>query len=196
MGRGGANGHAANDPAILGRVFELAPDATLFVDAGGRIIEANTKAEEMFGYGRGELIGQRVEVLIPERFASGHVRHREGYMAGPRTRPMGAGVEISGYSVLEASNGAEALRICQEHRGTIHLMLTDVVMPEMAGRPLAEHLAQVRPETRVLYMSGYTDDAVVRHGVLRERTAFLQKPFTPHVLSDKVREVLDRRHEG
>jgi PAS domain S-box-containing protein len=97
-----------------------------------------------------------------------------------------------GYTVLEAPNGCEALKVVQEHTGPIHLLMTDVVMPEMNGRALADRLASLRPEIRVLFTSGYTDGAVVRHGVLKAKTAFLQKPFTPEGLAAKVREVLDQ----
>ena len=98
-----------------------------------------------------------------------------------------------GYTVLEAADAGLALRLSQELAGPIHLLLTDVVMPQTSGRELAERMAWRRPEVKVLYMSGYTDDAVVRHGVLQEGTAFLQKPFTPDLLAQKVREVLDQR---
>jgi len=97
-----------------------------------------------------------------------------------------------GYTVLDAENGAEALRIAASHTGPIHLLFTDVVMPGLSGRQLADQLAAVRPETKVLYTSGYTDDAVVRHGVLESGIAYLQKPFTVDGLARKVREVLDR----
>jgi PAS domain S-box-containing protein len=96
-----------------------------------------------------------------------------------------------GYAVITAANGEEGLRICQEFAGHIDLMITDVVMPQMSGRELAEHLSVLRPETRVLFMSGYTDDAIVRHGVLEEHMPFIQKPFLPDALALKAREMLD-----
>jgi hypothetical protein len=98
-----------------------------------------------------------------------------------------------GYRVIEAGNGAEALRTVARYDGPIDLVVTDVVMPVMGGRQLVEALKPLRPEARVLYVSGYTDDAVVRHGVQRADVAFLQKPYTPHDLAQKVRRVLDQR---
>jgi DNA-binding response OmpR family regulator len=102
-------------------------------------------------------------------------------------------LEASGYTVLEARQAAHALEIAQAHAGPIHLLMTDVVMPGVSGRNLAQTLTASHPETTVLYMSGYTDDAVVLHGVLAEDVAFLQKPFTIRALVQKVREVLDQR---
>jgi CheY-like chemotaxis protein len=97
-----------------------------------------------------------------------------------------------GYSVLEAGSAASALALAQQHAGPIHLLVTDVILPRMSGREIAEHLAPQRPGMRVLYMSGYTDDAVVHHGVLSAEVAFLQKPFSIGVLARKVRETLDK----
>jgi PAS domain S-box-containing protein len=98
----------------------------------------------------------------------------------------------AGYTVLEARGGVEALRVCGEYAGAIHLLVTDVVMPGMTGRELAGRLAPLRPSLRVLYLSGYTDDAVIRRGVVEAETHFLPKPFGPEELARKVREVLDR----
>jgi CheY-like chemotaxis protein len=96
-----------------------------------------------------------------------------------------------GYTVLATSNGAEALRVCRECNEPIHLLLTDVVMPGMSGRELAEQVALLRPEIKILYMSGYTDDAIVHHGLLEPGIAFLQKPFSTTRLTHKLRQVLD-----
>lgn len=99
-------------------------------------------------------------------------------------------LELQGYTVLGAHEGGEALQLCEQYDGPIHLIITDVVMPGMTGRELVEHVSSMRPETSVLYMSGYTDDAIVRHGVLEPGTNFLQKPFTPDALARKVHAVL------
>ena len=105
-------------------------------------------------------------------------------------------LERRGYHVLQAQNGQDALRIAKEETGAIHLLLTDVVMPRLGGRELAEQLSAVRPEMKVLYMSGYTDDAVVRHGILESTIDFIQKPITPEPLARKVREVLEAAEGG
>ena len=101
-------------------------------------------------------------------------------------------LEISGYHVLEAENGVDALMKAGSHEGRIDLVVTDVVMPRMGGRELAERMTKLRPLARVLFVSGYTDDAIVHHDVERARLDFLQKPFTHESLARKVREVLDR----
>jgi CheY-like chemotaxis protein len=100
-------------------------------------------------------------------------------------------LQVGGYAVLEARDGADALWLASQHRGPIDLLITDVVMPGLDGRGLAERLAASYTGLRVLYLSGYTDDAVVRRGVLQEKVHFLQKPFSPAALARKVREVLD-----
>jgi CheY-like chemotaxis protein len=97
-----------------------------------------------------------------------------------------------GYTVLEAAGGAEALALLENHGGHLHLLLTDVIMPGMTGRDLAERLLTARPHLRVLYTSGYTDDTIVQRGILDDGMAFLQKPYTPDVLLQKVRHLLDQ----
>jgi two-component system, cell cycle sensor histidine kinase and response regulator CckA len=100
-------------------------------------------------------------------------------------------LESQGYDLLVASNGPEALDIASSRNGTIHLMITDVVMPQMSGRELSELMANIRPEMRILYMSGYTDDAIVHHRLLDEGLNFIQKPFDTATVARKVRHVLD-----
>jgi PAS domain S-box-containing protein len=101
----------------------------------------------------------------------------------------------SGYQVMEEASGPKALARCAGAEGSIHLLLTDVVMPELSGPELARRLAPLRPQMKVLYISGYTDDALGQHGALDRGIALLQKPFTPEALAAKVREVLDQTRE-
>ncbi len=96
-----------------------------------------------------------------------------------------------GYTVIEARDGESALRIVEDRRERLHLLLTDVVMPKMGGRELARRLISRHPDVKVLYMSGYPDDALGEHGVLEPGAVLLQKPFTPQGMADKVRQVLD-----
>jgi len=98
-----------------------------------------------------------------------------------------------GYKVLEATRGREALRLAKAHEGPIDLAVVDVVMPEMSGPDLIRQIGRLRPRMRVLYISGYTEEAIVQHGIPESGIAFLQKPFLPDALSQKVREVLDGR---
>jgi PAS domain S-box-containing protein len=101
-------------------------------------------------------------------------------------------LENQGYTVLEAADGAAAVQICVAHQGTIHLLLTDVIMPGMNGRELAQRVSEIRPNMKVLYMSGYTENAIGHNGTLDAGIMLLQKPFTLQALKAKVREVLDQ----
>jgi PAS domain S-box-containing protein len=100
-------------------------------------------------------------------------------------------LQLSGYTILEACHGAEALDIAARHPGPLHLLLTDVIMPQLGGPELAQRLVASHPALRVLYMSGYTDQAIGQEGVLDRRTALLQKPFSPDTLALRVRQILD-----
>jgi signal transduction histidine kinase len=102
-------------------------------------------------------------------------------------------LQNQGYHVLSAGSGAEALRVVQKQAGGIDMLVTDLVMPGMSGRDLAEMLLPLYPKMKVLFSSGYTDDVVVRHGLLTEKASFLQKPYTPLSLARKIREILDKR---
>jgi len=105
---------------------------------------------------------------------------------------IGRVLQTCGYEVMEAAHGEEAIQLAGTHRGTIHLLVSDLVLPGISGRRLAERLGASKPGIKLLYISGYTADAVIRHGVLESETSFLQKPFSPGALACKVREVLDQ----
>jgi DNA-binding response OmpR family regulator len=144
-------------------------------------------------------------VAAPSRPADRDERH--GFQAAPRghetlllvedddtvRETLALILERQGYRVLTAPNGRAALIVCETHRNPIDLVITDVVMPQMGGRELVRRLEAVRPGVPVLYMSGYTDDAIVKHGVLRCELDFLQKPVVPEVFLEKVDEVLSRK---
>ena len=140
--------------------------------------------------------------LVTEAAGAAHARPTVGSSTGTETillvednvglRKLATRfLEPAGYRVLGAATGEEALSLLERHEAPVHLLLSDVVMPGMSGRQLAEQLAQTRPEVKVLYMSGYTSDTIVRHGVLDAQVSFLGKPFSAATLLQKVREVLD-----
>src|SRR2546427_11814499 len=109
---------------------------------------------------------------------------------------MRQGPERYGYTVLEAPDGDTALQLAAKHHGPIHLLLTDVVMPGVSGRQLADRLVRLRPGIKVLYASGDTDDAIIHHGLLEPGIAYLQKPFPRDALALKGRAVLDRSEDS
>jgi CheY-like chemotaxis protein len=97
----------------------------------------------------------------------------------------------NGYRVLEAANGADALRVCEAEARPVDLIVTDIVMPEMGGSQLAERIRETQPDARILFTSGYTEDAAVRHSFIDPGEEFIGKPFTPSQLTQKTRDVLD-----
>jgi two-component system, cell cycle sensor histidine kinase and response regulator CckA len=120
--------------------------------------------------------GSRTILIVEDDVALLQVTHRS--------------LEEVGYAILAARNPEEAIHLSEGHPGPIDLMVTDVVMPRMNGVQLASHLSALRPEMKVLYVSGYTDDSIVHHGDLEPGLAFLQKPFSPRTLAEKVGDLL------
>ena len=100
-------------------------------------------------------------------------------------------LESIGYTVIAAASGEKALQRAKDFEGPIHLLLTDVVMPEMSGPELANRLALLRPGVKIIFTSGYADDAIARQGILDPRVAFIQKPYRPKALAKKIRQVLN-----
>ena len=151
--------------------------------------------------------GSSFKVYLPRVEGAGEAGERTS-VAGPPVRGSEAVLVVEdepelrtlareilgawGYTVLDSGDPAEALRLAARHEGSIHLLVTDVVMPGMSGREVADRLLHTRPDVKVLFMSGYTDSAIVHHGVLDPGTPFLHKPFTPDALARKVRDVLDQ----
>ena len=125
----------------------------------------------------GKLVIQTANIELGEDFVC-DTRPRPGLYVKLEVRDTGCGM-------------SEALALAKSHSDPIHLLLTDMVMPGLSDRELAEQLSPLRPDMKVLYMSGYTDDTVLRHGIQEEKMPFLQKPFVPDTLALKVREVLD-----
>jgi CheY-like chemotaxis protein len=153
--------------------------------------------------------GTTFKVYLPQVFGGAEEPARK---APPRVPPAGGSetillvenddsvralalkiLDIRGYTVLPARRGSEALEIARRHPSPIHLLLSDLIMPGMGGSELAAQLALVRPEARFLFMSGYTNDAIARRGILEQGLSVLHKPFTVAALALAVREVLDRR---
>jgi len=136
------------------------------------------------------------EKTVPEKAVSGHEPGTETILFVEDEQSVRELVceylSARGYHVLEASDGLQALEMAAAHAGKIQLLITDVVMPKLSGRELAARLAATRPDLKVLYISGYTDDSVFRHGVLQGGMAFLQKPFNLKALAAKIREILER----
>lgn len=106
-------------------------------------------------------------------------------------RVASAALTALGYRVLTATNALDAIELVKSTTDPLHLLVTDVIMPKMGGPDLAKHLVELRPGLKVLFSSGYTENAVVDHGVLDQRVHFLQKPYTPTILARRVREILD-----
>jgi CheY-like chemotaxis protein len=151
--------------------------------------------------------GTRFEVFLPRAERPGPLPSRESKRIDVPVRGtgtillveddealralVGRMLEKLGYEVLAASSGDQALDLCRNHAAKIDLVLTDVIMPNLSGRQLVEQLRALRTDVKVLFMSGYTDDTILQHGVTELGVAFLQKPFTPPSLAKKVREVLE-----
>jgi PAS domain S-box-containing protein len=139
-------------------------------------------------------IDKPAEVSVPEIVAKIPSGNETILLVEDEEQIRRAAVEVLnmlGYQVFEAESGMKAIQLAELYKHPIHLLLTDVIMPRMNGRELAEKIKEIHPETTVLYMSGYTDDIISKHGVLEEDVHFLNKPFTPSILATKIREILE-----
>jgi signal transduction histidine kinase len=145
-------------------------------------------------------VHQRLDVVAPSMQTEALPRGTETVLLvedDPSVRQLARNIlEAQGYHVLQAINGQDALRVARDHKGLICLAVTDVIMPQMGGKIMAEWLKTTYPDLKVLFTSGYTDETVVRHGVLELGVAFLQKPYTPATLARKVRAMLDTKTDG
>jgi CheY-like chemotaxis protein len=164
-----------------------------------RQLRGTITVSSKLGYGtRFEIYLPRLgdEVVVPpkEQQLTGSVDGSETVLVVEDQEPVRhlavSVLKEHGYRVLEASQGEEALALTERHDGPIHLLLTDVIMPYMTGRALADRLKIARPETKLLYMSGYGTEVITNHGLLEPNAPYLAKPFTPDALVEKVREVL------
>ena len=144
-------------------------------------------------------VHQRLDLVVPSAQPEALPRGTETVLLvedDPSVRQLARIVlETQGYHVLQAINGQDALRVAREYTGTIRLVVTDVIMPQMGGKIMSEWLKTAYPSLKVLFTSGYTDEMVIRHGVLELGVTFLQKPYTPATLVRKVREMLDAKKD-
>jgi len=177
LGLATAYGIIRQSGGAIGIVSELGRGTTARIYL--RMAEPKPQAASEKGAARGSLTGAETILLVEDE---------------ARVRKLILDVLTDrGYKVLEATRGREAIRLAKTHAGAIDLAVVDVVMPEMSGPELIRQIAGLRPHMRVLYISGYTEEAMVHHGIPESGIAFLQKPFLPDALAGKVREVLDNR---
>jgi two-component system cell cycle sensor histidine kinase/response regulator CckA len=145
-------------------------------------------------------VHQRLDIMAPSTQTGVFPRGTETVLLvedDPSVRHLARNVlEAQGYNVLQATNGHDALRVAHEHKGPIRLVVTDVIMPLMGGKVMAEWLKTTFPDLKILFTSGYTDEAIAQHGMLEIGVEFLSKPYTPATLAYKVREMLDEKSEG
>ena len=195
---GGSLGVAAEDRAQAGHAFGDLVRAHSAERQAKRTLATVGKAGTSLHVDHSRVLCGLEEVIGGEAFRELHPEEEPsfGRSAFGALRHLAFKIlKRHGYTVLDAGNGEEALAVCARHKGDIHLMVTDVVMPNMNGIELAERLRSIRPETRVVYMSGYQDKAAMHGGYLRRGVNFIEKPFSLESLVKKVREMLDKQSE-